>query len=81
MIENIVAKIGAAKLIVIASAIGKNFKPKYKNVIANAPPNALTKCNFIFSVLSKFPNLSFGIIKSMGIKPKNPLKKMSCPVG
>ena len=50
IIEKIVANTGAAKLIAIASAIGKYFNPRNKNTIANAPAIALTECNLILEV-------------------------------
>ena len=72
--EKIVANTGAAKLIVIASAIGKNFNPKYRFTMAKVPANALPMCNFNFFVTKRFLYLFNGIIKKIGIKPKKPRK-------
>ena len=80
-IENIVAKIGAAKVIEIASAKGKYFKPKKIDISAKHPVIVLKMCNFIFFVLKFQKNFFLSIIKIIGSKPKNPLKKTNSPIG
>ena len=50
IIEKIVAKTGAAKVIVMASAIGKYLTAKKIHNIPKVPIKALAKCSFNFLV-------------------------------